>query len=92
MKPRHSAAFALIGWYLLFPPIIHDRVVKDARLSTWENGGAYDTAAECEHMIAELLRRVEKVNSNHPSAIADPLDRRIYSLACVATDDPRLAR
>jgi hypothetical protein len=50
MNPRHAAALALVGWYLMVPfpdapgkpPNFH------APLSQWNQMGAFDTAAACD--------------------------------------------
>jgi hypothetical protein len=53
------AALALIGWYFMVPPILHDHLGphgrdalslpdSDAPLSKWSIFGSFDTAAECD--------------------------------------------
>jgi hypothetical protein len=47
MKPRHAAALALVGWYLLLPPINLDSKAVldiDAPFSKWEIYKAFDSA------------------------------------------------
>ena len=65
MKPRHAAALALAGWFLMVPPIAdraYDisqvRVIEgDAPLSNWVIKRAYDSAEECEKVREELRNR-----------------------------------
>jgi hypothetical protein len=33
MKPRHAAAPALVGWYLMTPPLDSGQVLSDAPIS-----------------------------------------------------------
>jgi hypothetical protein len=56
MKLRHAAALALVGWYLMLPPISRDGVVHaEARLTNWLNIGAYDSANDCEAARLRVL-------------------------------------
>src|SRR5580693_7976473 len=65
MKSRHAAALALVGWYLMVPPMA-DQALTDlaqprliegaAPLSLWEIRRAYDTAEECEKAEWEIRR------------------------------------
>lgn len=49
MKPRHAAALALVGWYLMMPPVTSDgRIQKDAPLSRWYIFSNFETKEECE--------------------------------------------
>jgi hypothetical protein len=96
MKPRHAAAIALLGWYLMLPPVeaLQIRSSKDGLshtidwkipgnpppLSAWSIDGSYDTASPC------LDAKRKAILSVPPNAVAP------WKMAlCVATDDPRLA-
>ena len=49
MKPHHAAALALVGWYLMLPPVTSDgRIQKDAPLSRWYIFSNFETKEECE--------------------------------------------
>jgi len=50
MKPYHVAALALVGWYLMMPPLIPDtrRVNRDAPLSQWKTAHKFPQNAGCE--------------------------------------------
>jgi len=49
MKSRHAAALALVGWYLMIPPMgLHVEVEYNAPLSQWDMMGSFDSADECE--------------------------------------------
>jgi hypothetical protein len=86
---RHTAALALVGWYLMVPP----RVIRPqapgqqtfdygAPLSRWVVSSAYDTAHECEG-ARFLNRQGHRQNT-------DPLKAEFDAAQCIATDDPRL--
>src|ERR1700686_5499604 len=47
MKPRHAAALALVGWYLIVPPKSCKRAELDANFSLWKIYNSYDMAAQC---------------------------------------------
>jgi hypothetical protein len=100
---RLSAA-ALIGWYLMVPPIVplpfgkdtvgmiaHD----DAPFSQWTLLRSYDTATSC---MAERDARAEAAKHEVTTAPSNDSDLRGQllsatenrSVQCIATDDPRL--
>ena len=58
MKPRHAAALALVGWYLMVPPVDGKSVDSDAPLSKWTVYATSDSARKCEgtRMIAAFKR------------------------------------
>jgi hypothetical protein len=89
MKPRHAAALALVGWYLMLPPLATSGldVDQNAPLSTWRQGGAFDTARACEVNRGDGIKRLDKANGEKqfPSFYHSFLYAR-----CVAVDDPRL--
>ena len=56
MRIRHAAALALMGWYLISPPLTKDPInpvtgtgwpATDAPLSKWTILDSYDSAADC---------------------------------------------
>jgi hypothetical protein len=55
MKPRHAAALALVGWYLMMPPNTQGWFSKTknndeaAPLDQWTIVRSFDTALMCEH-------------------------------------------
>jgi hypothetical protein len=49
MKPCQVATLALVGWYLMMPPVTSDgRIQKDAPLSRWYIFSNFETKEECE--------------------------------------------
>ena len=83
-KLCHTAALALVGWYLFVPPqtrtwwIGQERYNDAAPLSRWTIERSFDTAKVCE---AARLAIQEQAGD---AAI------RMGHAACVASDDPRL--
>jgi len=92
MNPRHAAALALVGWYLMVPPIVGDHADKSAPLSRWEmTPGSYDAAVDCRKGLRDSVRdaardlkdpRIDRTKRNNALQFLDAV--------CVATDDPRL--
>ena len=54
-KRRHAAALALVGWYLMIPPIHGGDFNENAPISRWKVAGSYDIAAECPRFSAERI-------------------------------------
>jgi hypothetical protein len=102
---RHAAALALVGWYLMVPPIEPDvRKMKatsgawvfnyDAPIGTWLLSRSFDTAAECQNRRMELWRDGEAVERLHkpPQSLTLNEAARIAGMKaqCIASNDPRL--
>jgi hypothetical protein len=99
MKPRHAAALALMGWYLIFPPPRTADDVPDpkAPLSEWQKIGPFDTIEDCQKYPSHLLEIMHGFYVDHPEIgesgeRRDNADRKALFAhsQCVTTDDPRL--
>jgi hypothetical protein len=94
MTLRHSAALALVGWYLLAPPVTPGpngsfMVNKGAPFSQWDHIDSYDAATDCSDDKAKISAQLNKLaNPSNPKSIEAYI--RSYSAECIATDDPRL--
>jgi hypothetical protein len=99
MKPRHVAALALVGWYLMVPPdrpTLDDSIkwVSRAPLRDWTIVQRFDAGSACEK------RRVEIISDALHAINGDAKARRTaavlsdYAISnnatCVSRDDPRL--
>ncbi|MGD0290232.1 MAG: hypothetical protein ABSC63_11340 [Candidatus Binataceae bacterium] len=51
MTLRHAAALALVGWYLMVPPLSSDGKEIDtaAKLSQWDARLRFDRASDCNN-------------------------------------------
>jgi len=58
MKSRHAAALALVGWYLMMPPvdIPTGKYVEEAPIASWRKLVEYDTFTKCENRRQDDLR------------------------------------
>jgi hypothetical protein len=98
MKPRHAAALALVGWYLMVPPLVGTppnqvSVNLGAPLSEWETYDSYDSAADCHNAALEQLAISEHVSAHHncdTENTCETLQTQTKLAKCIATDDPRL--
>jgi hypothetical protein len=95
MKPRQAAALGLVGWYLMIPPIYHDRVAfqvdENAPLAKWVVYSAHDNADDCEESrVKGNDLAAEKRKQLRDSKSARLLQDQLQFSQCIATDDPRL--
>jgi hypothetical protein len=97
MKLRHAAALALVGWYLMMPPVVPDpkhpgnfAAIKGTPLSYWEKIGSFDTAKDCEDA---RQKNVDAAMVPLPTTRASKEWWAKVDLSdCFASDDPRLAK
>ena len=106
MNLRHAAALALVGWYLVAPPIVHDpgrwhpNVV--APVNEWIVAKSFDSVADCEKRSEEdsknaqdpqsLVSMTKQMNSMGAGPVwhSDDLLMEMINEHCIASDDPRL--
>jgi hypothetical protein len=77
MNTRHAAALALMGWYLMVPPVHQERsgeplhLDSNAPISRWEVDelapSGYDTVAKCDQDLDHLRDHAEKRADNSPN-------------------------
>ena len=108
MNLRHAATLALVGWYLMVPPVGRnddgDIVIGIGRpIHDWFTSRTYDSAEECRHDAVLQTRGgpqpelTGKVFFYPTKELATGDDVAVVELLnkhsqCVATDDPRLAK
>jgi hypothetical protein len=89
VKPRHAAALALVGWYLMFPPIdpnsrfrgsnptvTYQQLDMKAPLYNWWIADTFNTSDACKAAIASMNLK--------------PRDYWYGKDQCVSSDDLRL--
>jgi hypothetical protein len=105
MKLHHTAALALVGWYLMCPPSKGPNprggeVFSRAPLWDWEQVAVFDTAKECSDArsrdVTEMSQSVAIIKEQVPAPTAQRL-REVNNMwiqidleQCIASDDPRL--
>ena len=88
MKGRDAAALALVGWYLMYPPVTSGgKSLAIAPLSDWRSRASFDTAQDCETLRLGVRRDAKDLS---PASGINELDQGIEWAQCVASDDVRL--
>jgi hypothetical protein len=77
---RHAAAFALVGWYLMVPPVHDGQPDIQAPISSWTVFRRFDSAAACQKWKLNVETRARRAGRYGPRP----------DFMCIATDDPRL--
>jgi len=90
VKPRHAAALALVGWYLLTPPLDQNRKFDwSAPYSQWIHFASYDSAEKCENERAILaVSSGEEVGV--PKEQQHQVRQKFVNSRCISSDDPGL--
>jgi hypothetical protein len=95
MKPRHTAALALVVWYLISPPLGRPKTGNDyvddgAPYYKWAVVFAFDDLDQCQERRDLESQRGEDTLKNPP-----PGEAALWALSeteseCIANTDPRL--
>jgi hypothetical protein len=102
-KLRHTAALALVGWYLMVPPVASNGIVNpSAPLWKWWKFQKDDSAQECRMFLSELQqgpvteaewessKRAAQELRHTPTLDREELQKRILESLCIEEHDPRL--
>ena len=99
MNLRHAAALALVGWYLMVPPV-HWGIVKapmrsntvyfdpDAPLSQWWTQDSFETLSDCREGRFVWIKNERYAEKPEPGKTI--LYHAMLNAVCVSTDDTRL--
>jgi hypothetical protein len=103
MNLRHAAALALVGWYLIAPPVRQPKseppyLDDHAEYRAWRILHSFKTRSECESGKERVVRDAENGDLTDLSGgVAGVLDEnpkpwlvQQIEAQCIATDDPRL--
>jgi hypothetical protein len=88
VKPRHATALALVGWYLMSPPLApgrHGQIEKSVLLSQWDILESFDSASECETALSRF-----RAGQHTETEVGMRLREAAFQSRCIASDDPRL--
>jgi hypothetical protein len=104
MNCSHAAALALVGWYLMMPPVstYNGKAFVDSEAPLWEwkgIGGRLNSIADCENAKQKSQKQAQHDNETGLETAArmdaNPPDQALAqfesarSMRCVSTDDPR---
>ena len=79
MKPRHAAALALVGWYLMAPPIRPGSGVDlSAPISRWALNGEFDSAGACDEARVQRIERA-RTRAARIQGKLDSIDKEVES-------------
>ena len=102
MKLCRGAVLAIVGWYLMIPPIGADnRVDAHAPLSKWRVGVGFESQKDCDDSLKDAIQspmtpaEYQAAAKQTQKAKMKPLSmsemtKRTAESQCVAGDDPRL--
>ena len=90
MNLRHAAALALVGWYLMLPPMQGETPNSDAPLSQWTLTDSFDSAQQCSKGKSAYWKTLMKISPRLPKTESIIVNRQASAAMCIATDDPRL--
>ena len=95
MKPRHAAALALVGWYLMVPPLVDApyKIDMEAPLASWKVSQRFDTSEECNTALMAAKAKYEHTASAPLGTIEK--GTRAFALQmtfaqCVSSGNPNL--
>jgi hypothetical protein len=86
MSLRHAAALALVGWYLMVPPLNSPSdPIAHVPLSKWTVQERFDSKLDCQLGHFRTIDTAQKQNANDY-----PFLLTIAEAECIEGDDPRL--
>jgi hypothetical protein len=91
MKPRHAVALALVGWYLIAPPVREpgrkepDYLDEHAAYRDWKLVYVLNSQDECERLREWIKERMAAQGD-----AADLEEEQFVEAECFASDDPRI--
>ncbi len=91
-----AAAFALVGWYLIVPPLDdHGRVLRTAPFAKWDLIGNYESAQGCsqtrDNVMASASRDIAQMHINQDSPEAG-LFLVMIDAVCASANELRVTR
>jgi hypothetical protein len=102
MKLCHSAALAIVLWYLMIPPIgLDNKIDPHAPLSNWRIGVGFESQKECADSLKDAIQNPMTPAEYQAAAKAtqkaqmkpltmSEMTKRTAESQCIAGDDPRL--
>lgn len=95
MKLCHAAALALIGWYLMVPPLVEApyKIDMEAPLTSWKVHQKFDSEEQCDKSLTSAQAKYNQTATAPLGTIKK--GSRAFALQmtfaqCIASDDPRL--
>jgi hypothetical protein len=91
MKPRHAAALALVGWYLMLPPATRSGViVSDSprhHYPGWTMKAEFKSQDDCNNAQRALLGKAMRHSLDLPAdQVARDDNQKNFKARCVSED------
>lgn len=87
MKPRHVAASALVGWYLMVPWPYS----RNLPLSLWSVYKTYDSSDECDLFRGDIASGIlQDAPPDFVEQFGNSYMDVFKQARCISSDDPRL--
>ena len=87
MKPRHAAALALVGWYLMYQQDMPNTKVWTHKTQSFKSKRACEHFAELERAKLEHSENPRDTTMLEGYYVSALLDKKTV---CIRDDDPRL--
>ncbi len=92
MKLRHTAALALMGWYLMVPPFIGSTGIADQEpISAWQRFGPYKSESDCTKSKSKWQDFLKAPYADNDTSQEQAL-MAFQKALCVSENDPRLEK
>jgi hypothetical protein len=93
MRFHHAATLALVGWYLMIPPVVCEKgkcnTELNAPFSQWRRSKkSVGSESDCEEARPRVRAAVDTAIKN--VSTRPEYDKALASGLCVSSDDPRL--
>jgi hypothetical protein len=93
MKSRHAVSLALVGWYLMVPPVVCEKGKCSAELNAsfqqWHRSRkSAGSESDCEEARPKVRAAVDKAVKD--VSARSEFDKALTAGLCVSGDDPRL--
>jgi hypothetical protein len=92
MKLRHAAALALVGWYLMVPPVNQDTASVDSKAAVinWTKlEGKHETEKACAKARSDHNHLIEEIGGSGYARAKDAQTELVSDAQCIDEHDPR---
>jgi hypothetical protein len=92
MRLRHAAALALVGWYLMLPPVNQDTASVDSKAAVvhWTKlDGKYETEKACAKALSDHNPLIEAIDGSGYARAKKVQAELVSDAQCIDENDPR---
>lgn len=90
-KLRHAAALALVGWYLMMPPVYHDTgsIGSKAPTAEWTVLTKFETEKACKKGRSDHDELIEEMSGSGYAREGKQLTELLSEAQCIDENDRR---